>query len=133
MSQSNKFLLAFVLVLVLATSAAFAQLNVYLYSGRVTGNVDIGAYSSTGQVSQLNGKIWDGSKEYVKGGPAPEPYTQVHVWQKDIEHLGFAESWDPVEIIRVNGITYVNHGEHWVANQEALVLWEMEIPNASAS
>ena len=132
MSQSNKFLLAVALVLVLATSAAFADLNIYLASGRVTGDVNIGAYSRTGEVSRLNGKVWDGSKEYVKFGPAPAPYPQVQTWEPGIEHLGLTASLEPVEVVRIDGITFPNHGEHWVANQEALVLFAVEIRDASS-
>ncbi len=47
------------------------------------------------------------------------------MWEKDIEQLGRNS-------FQVNGIRFINHGTHWVKNKKALVLWEIQIPNASS-
>jgi len=126
MSQSNKFLLASLLVLVFAASPAFAQLDVYLYNENVVGDVNIGAFLENGEVDVLDGTgNARGSMKYVYAAPAPAPYPQVQLWEKDIERLGRTS-------FRVDGIRFVNHGTHWVKNKKALVLWEIEIPNAAS-
>ncbi len=126
MSQSNKFLLAFLLVLLVGASTAFAQLDVYLYNENVVGDVNIGVYLESGDVNVLDAtNAGRASAKYVHAAPAPAPYPQVQLWEKDIERLG-AKSF------KIDGIRFVNHGTHWVKNKKALVLWEIEIPNASS-
>ena len=126
MSQSNKFLLTALLVLIVGASTAFAQLDVYLYNENVVGDVNIGAFLENGDVNMMDGTgKGAGSMKYVYAAPAPAPYPQVLLWEKDIERLGRTS-------FRMDGIRFVNHGTHWVKNKKALVLWEIEIPNASS-
>ena len=123
MSESNRFLLVFLLVFVLSASAAFSQTDVYLYNEEVAGDVDIGVFLDSGEVVMLNGNV-QGSMKYVGTGPAPAPYPQVHVWETDIERLG-STSYE------IDGLRFINHGTHWVKNRQALVLWTIEIPQAA--
>ncbi len=123
MSQSNKFLLVFLLVVAFPAALAFAQ-NVYLYNEEVANDVNLGVFLENGEVQFMDGK-GDGSMKYVYKAPAPAPYPQVHVWEKDFERLGRTS-------YQVNGIRFINHGTHWVKNKKALVLWEIEVPNASS-
>lgn len=126
MSQSNKFLLASLLVLLVGTSTAFAQMDVYLYNENVVGDVNIGAFLEDGDVNMMDGSNpGRGAKDAVYAAPAPTPYPQVLLWEQDIERLGR-------NAFRVDGIRFVNHGTHWVKNKKALVLWDIEIPNASS-
>jgi len=124
MSQSNR-LFALLLVLLVPASVAMAQTDVYLYNEDVVGDVNIGVYVESGDVEMMDGKTGQGSMKYVFKGPAPAPYPQVLVWEKDIEQLGQSS-------FKVNGIRFINHGTYWVKNKKALVLWEIQIPNASS-
>ena len=125
MSQSNRWF-ALLLVLLLPASVVIAQTeDVYLYNENVVGDVNIGAYVENGDVEMMDGKTGQGAMKYVFKGPAPAPYPQVLVWEKDIEQLGRSS-------FEVNGLRFINHGTHWVKNKKALVLWEIQIPNASS-
>jgi len=124
MSQSNRWF-ALLLVLLLPASIAFAQTEeVYLYNENVVGDVNIGAYVESGDVEMMDGSKGQGAMKYVYKGPAPAPYPQVLVWEKNIEQLGRTS-------FEVNGLRFINHGTHWVKNKKALVMWEIQIPNAS--
>ncbi len=57
-------------------------------------------------------------------GPAPEPYPQVHVWEKRIEQLGISHA-------ECDGI-YFQNGNIWVPQKKIFVVWRIRIPNASA-
>lgn len=124
MSQSNRWF-ALLLVLLLPASVVIAQTeDVYLYNENVVGDVNIGAYVETGDVEMMDGNKGQGAMKYVYKGAAPAPYPQVLVWEKNVEQLGRTS-------FEVNGIRFINHGTHWVKNKKALVLWEIQIPNAS--
>jgi hypothetical protein len=64
-----------------------------------------------------------GSIKMVDFGPAPPPYPHIHVWEQHHESLG--PSWDH------DGIRFVNVGNHWVKGQLALVLWIIQLPDAT--
>jgi len=123
MLEKNRLLSMFLLVLVFSASSVLAQTDVFLYNESVVDDVDIGAYLENGEVVMLD---WDGldSKQYIHAGPAPDPYPQVHVWEYDIERLGGSSH-------EIDGIRFVNHGTHFVKNRQAVVVWTIEIPNAS--
>ncbi len=123
MSQSNRLLLVSLLVLAVSASAAFAQLDVYLYNEDVIGDVDIGAFLEDGEVLMLDGGSGEGSMKWVYRGDAPPPYPQVQVWEMDVERLGGAN-------FRSDGLRFVNHGTHWVKNKQAIVVWSIEVPMA---
>lgn len=108
-------LLALCPVFVLAGSG-----DVYLYDEAIAAEVDIESYLLTGDVSFKTGT---GNIAKVVPGPAPPPYPQVHVWEKDVEHLGPSSDHD--------GIRFVNAGANWVRNKLALVLWIIEVPGAT--
>jgi hypothetical protein len=124
MSQSNRLLLACLLVLAVSASAASAQLDVYLYNEEVVGDVDIGAFLEDGEVLMLDGSTGEGSMKWVYRGSAPDPYPGVHVWEMDVERLGGAN-------FRSDGLRFVNHGQHWVKNKQAIVVWSIEVPAAT--
>ncbi|MCK4517065.1 MAG: hypothetical protein KAU31_17525 [Spirochaetaceae bacterium] len=56
-------------------------------------------------------------------GPAPEPYPNVHVWEKRIEQLGISHA-------ECDGI-YFQTGKIWVPNKKIFVVWKIRIPMAS--
>lgn len=123
MLEKNRLLSMFLLVLVFSASTVLAQTDVYLYNENVVDDVDIGAFLENGDVFVLD---WTGldSKQYIHAGSAPDPYPHVHVWEYDIERLGTSSE-------TTNGIRFVNHGTHFVRNRQAVVVWTVEIPNAS--
>ncbi len=125
MSQSNRLLFGILLAFLLPASAAQAQADIYLYNENVVGKVNIGVFLDSGDIQMMDGKAGDGSMKRVLKADAPDPYPQVHVWEQNIEQLG-PNSFES------NGINFVNYGTHWVKNRQALVLWELEVPNASS-
>lgn len=125
MSRSNQLLFVFLLVALVPASVAFAQTDVYLYDEDVVGDVNLGVFLESGQVEMIDGSKGEGAMKWVYKGPAPAPYPQVLLWEKDIERLG-------PKSFSVDGIRFINHGTHWVKNKKALVLWHIEIPNASS-
>lgn len=125
MSQASRLLFVFLLVAFVPVSVAFAQTNIYLYNDNVTEDVNIGLFVDEGEVEMINGGKGEGAMKWVGKGPAPAPYPQVVVWEKDIERLG-------PNSFKVDGIRFINVGTHWVKNRKALVLWHIEIPNAAS-
>ncbi|UCG52059.1 MAG: hypothetical protein JSW58_00450 [Candidatus Latescibacterota bacterium] len=123
MCEKNRLLLVFLLVLVFSASAVYAQMDIYLYNEEVANDIDIEAFLEDGEVVLVDGGSGEGSMKYVETGPAPPPYPQVQVWEKDIERLGPTSN-------QVDGLRFINHGTHWVKNRQALVLWTIEIPQA---
>jgi hypothetical protein len=113
--------LAFLLVAVVSTAPSFGG-NVYLYDESVAGAVDLGHFTSTGEVAFLRGISNFGE---VNKGPAPAPYPQVAVWEPDYEFLGASS-------IETDGMWFINLGKYWVKNKMALVLWKIRVPNANA-
>jgi hypothetical protein len=113
--------LAFLLLVVLFAAPAFAG-EVYLYDQSVADQIDLDRYTTTGEVAFKKGiaKISDADK-----GPAPDPYPHVHTWEPGYEMMGYA-------VPQVDGIWFINLGNHWVKNQKALVLWRIKVPDANA-
>ena len=111
----------FLLAVVLSAMPAYGG-DVYLYDESVVGEVDIGRFTTKGEVAFLTGiaKFCDTDK-----GPAPAPYPQISLWEPDYEHLGASN-------VEMDGILFINLGKHWVKNKKALVLWKIIVPNADA-
>jgi len=124
MNQSMRLCFASLLLLLVA-SVASAQTDIYLYDQDVVGDVNLGVFLEDGEVEMADGSRGEGAMKWVFKGPAPAPYPQVQVWETDIERLGPSS-------IKVNGVRFINHGTHWGKNKKALVLWHLEIPNASS-
>lgn len=97
------------------------EMNIFLYDEDVAASVDISKYVSTGELVMPDGKSYD---QKVRTGPAPTPYPQVHVWKKGIERLGPSQ-------VTIDGIRFHNTGTFWVAKKWALVVWKIQIPQAS--
>jgi hypothetical protein len=125
MSQASRLLFVFLLAALVPVSVAFAQTDIYLYNDNVVEDVNIGAFLENGEVEMINVGKGEGGMKFVGKGPAPAPYPQVLVWEKDVERLG-------PNSFKVDGIRFINVGSHWVKNRKALVVWYVEIPNASA-
>jgi hypothetical protein len=113
--------LAFLLLVVFGASPALAG-EVFLYDQSVADYVDLDEYTTTGEVAFKKGiaKISDADK-----GPAPDPYPHVHMWEPGYEMMGY-------NVPQVDGIWFINLGNHWVKNQKALVLWRIKVPDANA-
>jgi len=116
-----KCLSTFLLILIFSAGAAVAEQNIYLYSEEVADLIDVEEYIVSGQIDLDMGT---GSMQRVGLGPAPAPYPQIILWEPGIERLG-------AELDETDGIRFVNHGTHWVKNRQALVLWRIDIPDAS--
>ena len=116
-----KSLPVFLLILTLSAGVAYADQDLYLYSAEVVGLIDIDEYIVSGEILFTRGA---GSMQYTEPGPAPAPYPQIMLWERGIERLGAADD-------EMDGIRFVNHGTHWVKNRQALVLWRIDIPQAS--
>ncbi len=117
-----KCLSTFLLILILSTGAAAAEQNIYLYSEEVADLIDVEEYIVSGEIVLDMGV---GSMQRVGLGPAPEPYPQIMLWEPDIERLGAA-------LDETDGIRFINHGTHWTKNRQALILWRIDIPDASS-
>lgn len=92
--------------------------DVYLYDDAVAADVDIAAYLLTGDVSLKSGT---GNIAKVDDGPAPPPYPEIHIWEPGYELLGTPQNeW---------GIRFINVGQHWIKNTQALVLWMITVPS----
>jgi hypothetical protein len=103
-----------------AVSPAFGG-DVFLYNEDIADEVDVGRFTEKGEVAFLTGiaKYLDANK-----GPAPDPYPHVHTWEAGIEQLGSSN-------VEMDGILFINQGQHWVKNKLALVLCKIVIPNAN--
>jgi len=113
---------AFLLAAVFSASPVLAgDGDVHLFDEAIADEVDVGRFTQKGEVAFLRGI----SKFCETGlGPAPDPYPQVHVWEHDYEHLGASSA-------EVDGIWFINLGNHWVKNKFALVLCKIVVPNAN--
>jgi hypothetical protein len=109
------------LILVVSFSPANAGKNVYLYDPAVAADVDLNAYLLDGTVQMPNGK---GFFQYVQKGPAPSAFPTIDISENSFEHLGASNA-------QIDGVIFVNHGNYYVANKKALVLWMVRIPNAA--
>ena len=117
-------LIGSVFLLCLILSAAIvhgADMNIFLSDEHVAESVDIDKYLSTGDIKMIAGKSYD---QRVRTGPAPAPYPQVRIWKKGIERLGHSQ-------VTIDGIRFHNTGTFWVAKKWALVIWKVQIPEAS--
>lgn len=114
-------LLTFLLLIVLSAIPAYGG-DVYLYDNKVADEVDIGRYTTKGEVAFLTGtaKFCEADK-----GPAPAPYPHIHRWEPDYEQLG-------ASLVETDGILFINLAKYLVKNRKALVLWKIVIPNANA-
>jgi hypothetical protein len=117
------FVWMFLLCLILTAPIANGQdMNVYLYDEEVTNDdVDVSQYLATGEVHMRGGH---GYWHKVTPGPAPDPYPHVHMWEPGIERLGSSSA-------EIDGIYFLNVGQYWMAKQWALVVWKIQIPQAS--
>jgi len=95
--------------------------TVRLYSKGLPPEVDVQAFVATGQVMLVSGTEAMPSKVFV--GPAPAPYPEALIWEKEIEQLGPSS-------IECDGMWFIN-GNLWQPHKIALVLWKIKIPNAS--
>jgi hypothetical protein len=111
------------LLLLLLSSTAEAADNVYLYDPAVASEVDLRLYLSDGTVQSPTGEIYN--TKGIQKGPAPQPFPQIAVSERSFEQLG-------VSNVQIDGIVFINHANHYVANRQALVLWVIRVPNASA-
>jgi hypothetical protein len=117
-----KSLPVFLVIVVLSVGTVHADQDVYLYSPEVADLIDVQHYIVSGHIFWLMGV---GSMRYVEPGPAPAPYPEIVLWEPDIERLGASGD-------EMDGIRFINHGTHWVKDRLALVLWRIDIPEASA-
>jgi hypothetical protein len=114
-------LLVFALVLSVPLSVAQAAKHIYLYDPAVVDDIDLNAYLLDGTVKKAGGGNF---APYVQKGPAPAPYPTIDVSENSFEHLGASN-------VQIDGVVFENHGNYYVPNKEAIVLWTVRIPNAS--
>jgi len=117
---SRMSVLSFLLFAVVSVSPTYGG-DVYLYDNAVVPEVDIGRYLDSGET--LFGNGYGTECKYTKG-PAPEPYPQILIWENTWEQLGPSN-------VQIDGIRFINIGQHWVKNKFALVLFKIRIPTAS--
>jgi hypothetical protein len=115
-------LLLFVVVLAASYASPRADKNVYLYDPQVAPMIDVDAYLQNGTVQQADGQ---GFPKYVDRGPAPPEYPTIAISEPGFEWLG-------VSAASIDGVIFINHGQYLKPNKNALVLWVVRIPNASA-
>lgn len=111
------------LLLLPVFSDSEASENVYLYDASVTTLVDLTLFLSDGTVEPLDGVpllVQD-----LQEGPAPEPFPSIDIAEKSFEQIGASNA-------QIDGVIFMNHNKHYVANRRALVLWVIKIPSASA-
>ena len=113
--------LVLALALPLSFTVAHATKNIYLYDPSVVGEVDLNAYLLNGTVRKPTGGSF---AQYVQKGPAPAPYPTIDISAQSFEFLG-------VSNVQIDGVVFVNHGNYYLPNKKALVLWTVRIPNAS--
>ena len=114
-------LLVLALVLSVPLSVSHAGKNIYLYDPSVTSEIDLNAYLLDGTVKKPTGGSF---AHYVQKGPAPASYPTIDVSAQSFEHLGASNA-------QIDGVIFVNHGNYYLPNKKALVLWTVRIPNAS--
>ncbi len=114
-------LLIFLLLLAMPLASAHAVTNIFLYDESVAADVDLNAYLADGTVQQPNGK---GFFKYVDKTPAPAEYSTIAISEQSFEQLGASNA-------EIDGVWFINHGNFYVPNKKALILWVVRIPNAS--
>jgi hypothetical protein len=118
----RRSLLIFALALSFSFSAAHARKNIYLYDPGVAGDIDLNAFLLDGTVKKTTGGSFAAS--VVQKGPAPAPYPTIDISENSFEHLGVLNA-------QIDGVVFENHGNYFVPNKEAIVLWTIRISNAS--
>lgn len=111
------------LLLLSVFSDSEASENVYLYDASVASLVDLTLFLSDGTVEPLDEEpllVQD-----LQEGPAPAPFPSINIAEKSFEQIGASNA-------QIDGVIFMNHNKHYVANRRALVLWVIKIPNASA-
>jgi hypothetical protein len=114
-------LLVLALVLIAPLSVSHAAKHVYLYDPAVADDIDLNAYLADGTVRKAGGGSF---APYVQKGPAPAPYPTIDISEKSFEHLGTTN-------VQIDGVVFENHGNYYVPNKEAIVLWTIRVPSAS--
>ncbi|HEX6790537.1 MAG TPA: GEVED domain-containing protein [Candidatus Krumholzibacteria bacterium] len=114
-------LLVVAVALAMSVSAAHAATRIYLYDPAVVDDIDLNAYLLDGTVKKAGGGSF---APYVQKGPAPSSYPTIDVSANSFEHLGTSN-------VQIDGVVFLNHGNYYVPNKEAIVLWTVRIPNAS--
>lgn len=114
-------LLLFAVALSIAYAPARAGKNIYLYDPSVATDIDLNAYLLDGTVRKAGGGSF---APYVQKGPAPPPYPTIDISENSFEYLGASN-------VLIDGVVFENHGNYYVPNKEAIVLWTIRIPNAS--
>jgi hypothetical protein len=114
-------LLIFLLLLAAPLASVHAVTNIYLYDESVAADVDLNAYLANGTVQQPGGK---GFFKYVDKGPAPAEYPTIAISEQTFEQLGMSNA-------EIDGVWFLNHGNFYVPNKKALILWVVRIPNAA--
>jgi hypothetical protein len=114
-------LLVVAVALAMSVSAAHAAKRIYLYDPAVVDDIDLNAYLLDGTVKKAGGGSF---APYVQKGPAPSGYPAIDVSANSFEHLGTSN-------VQIDGVVFENHGNYYVPNKEAIVLWTIRIPNAS--
>jgi hypothetical protein len=110
------------LLLLPVFSNADAEEKVYLYDPSVAPEVDLELYLSDGTVQSPSGETY--YFQNIQKGPAPAPFPSIAVSDRSFENLGLSNA-------HIDGIVFINHGNHYVAQRRALVLWIIRVPNAS--
>jgi hypothetical protein len=111
------------LLLLPVFSQARASENVYLYDPEVASMVDLKLFLSDGTVEPLTEEPL--IRQTVEKGPAPAPFPSINIAERSFEQIGASNA-------QIDGIVFMNHNQHYVANRRALVLWIIKIPNAAA-
>jgi hypothetical protein len=111
------------LLLLPVFSDADASENVYLYDPEVASMVDLKLFLSDGTVEPLTEEPL--IKQSVEKGPAPAPFPAINIAERSFEQIGASNA-------QIDGIVFMNHNQHYVANRRALVLWIVTIPSAAA-
>ena len=114
-------LVIFLAALATPLASAHAVKNIFLYDQSVAADVDLNAYLADGTVRQPNGK---GFFKYVDKGPAPADYPVIAISEQSFEQLGMSNA-------AIDGVWFLNHGNFYVPNKKALVLWTVRVPNAA--
>jgi len=111
------------LLLLPVFSPARASENVYLYDPEVASMVDLKLFLSDGTVEPLTEEPL--IRQTVEKGPAPAPFPSINIAERSFEQIGASNA-------QIDGIVFMNHNQHYVANRRALVLWIIKIPGAAA-
>ena len=117
-----KTILPVLLVLIVFAVNANAQKEIVIYSPEAAALVDVNQFNAAEAIQQASAQ---GGFDYIDPGPAPDPYPQIVVWEKGMEQLGSSAT-------EADGIWFLNHGKAYKKGQWALVLWKIDIPEASA-